>query len=128
GTRRPLPAEVGPRPARRHHYLVDVRIGRAIVGVDVLPYDRKGTLGVRVGFIRDAEVVLLVQIVLLDIGQDIDRPVRSTGGGAAPTIGDAAGRELAVGIVVVVQGEADLLEVIGAAHPAGRLADLLHRR
>src|SRR5262249_16070987 len=35
-------------------------------------------------------------------------------------------REMVVGVVVVVQGEADLFEVVGAAHAVGGLADLLH--
>ena len=38
------------------------------------------------------------------------------------------GREAADGIVVVVQRQADLLQVVGALHPIGGLAHLLHRR
>ena len=36
-----------------------------------------------------------------------------------------AGREAAVGVVVVVQRQAELLEVVLALGPVGRLADLL---
>ena len=36
------------------------------------------------------------------------------------------GGQLVVGIVAVVQGDADLLEVVGAGHAVGRLAHLLH--
>jgi len=39
----------------------------------------------------------------------------------------AAGREIQVGALVIVQAEAELLEVIGALHPVGGLADLLDR-
>ena len=41
--------------------------------------------------------------------------------------GVGAGREAAVGVVVVVARQRDLLEVVGALHPRGGLADLLHR-
>src|SRR5262249_20798719 len=37
------------------------------------------------------------------------------------------GRELEVDVVVVVEGQRQLLEVVGALHPCGSLADLLHR-
>ena len=37
-------------------------------------------------------------------------------------------REFAEGVVVIVQPEAELLEVVGALGPGGGLADLLHRR
>ena len=39
---------------------------------------------------------------------------------------EAPGREPAVGAVVVVEGQADLLQVVLAAQPGGGLADLLH--
>ena len=36
--------------------------------------------------------------------------------------------QVLVRVVVVVSGQADLLEVVGALHAAGRFAHLLHRR
>src|SRR4029079_1871724 len=39
----------------------------------------------------------------------------------------AEGRELAVGVVVGVHGEAELLQIVLTAHPGRRLADFLHR-
>src|SRR6516165_11524935 len=38
----------------------------------------------------------------------------------------AARRKPLMGIVIVVEGDADLHEVVGAPHAVGRLADLLH--
>src|SRR5690606_36146721 len=41
---------------------------------------------------------------------------------------DAAGREGAVGVVIVVHRDAQLLEIVSALRSAGRLTGLLHRR
>ena len=72
-----------------------------------------------------------MEVVLLDVGQDVVEeappggevrlPECSGRGGA----GREARREVAVGGVVVVEAEADLLEVVQALRPGGRLADLL---
>src|SRR2546425_38539 len=40
---------------------------------------------------------------------------------------DAVARTLAERLVIVVDGQAHLLEVVGALNPVRRLADLLHR-
>ena len=66
---------------------------------------------------RDGEVDRLVQVVLLDVRQQVRL-------GREP-VGVDASRELAVGVVVVVQGQPDLLQVVLALHPGGGLADLL---
>lgn len=42
--------------------------------------------------------------------------------GLARGIGDAGGRKRAVGVVIVMEGEADLLEVVAALHAARGLA------
>src|SRR5262249_32890401 len=53
--------------------------------------------------------------------QDQDRP------GGKGLAADPGGGEGAVAVVVVVDGQADLLEVVGALQACGGLADLLHR-
>src|SRR5690348_16887347 len=37
------------------------------------------------------------------------------------------GREYAVGVVVIVDGQSELFEIVAALHAGGGLADLLHR-
>ena len=64
------------------------------------------------------EVDRLVDVVLLDVGQD-----RGVYGEA---LGITAGGKLPGRRVVVVQCQADLLQVVRALHASGRFADLLH--
>src|SRR5262249_39188244 len=75
-------------------------------------------------------------VVALDVGEDLEAPtgpLLRPGEGLAVGVGrgrvplPAARREIAVGVVVGVKGEADLLEVVLAAEARGGLADLLHR-
>ena len=78
------------------------------------------------------KIDLLVERVLFDVGQDSDHDTTLLWVGRwwagprkiMPPL--AARRELFVGIVVHVQGQADLLEIIDTGRPAGRLAGLLH--
>jgi len=68
----------------------------------------------------------VIQVPLLDVGQNQRRPCPVAL--AAVAVGaHLAGREFTVGVVVTVEGQADLLEVIAALHSIGRLAHLLHR-
>ena len=67
-------------------------------------------------------IVVSHQIILLDVRQDERGPAAAHRGGRA---GAAAAGEVAEGAVVVVEGEADLLEVVGALQARGRIADLL---
>src|SRR5262249_53793202 len=59
-------------------------------------------------------------VLLLEVGQDVRLP-----GAPAAAVGADTGRQLLVGVVVGVQGEAELLEVILALQAGGGLADLL---
>src|SRR5262249_7411455 len=59
----------------------------------------------------------LVQAVLLDVRQQVDRP--------AQTIVEAGGRKAAADVMEVVDRQAELLEVVGAAQAVGGFADLL---
>src|SRR5262249_44021503 len=84
----------------------------------------------------------LVERALLDVGQQQVRPVPrgrvvrviergrgpAGGGRILDTLLDAPRRQAAVRVVIVVHGQAELLEVVVAAHPPGRLAHLLHGR
>ena len=69
-------------------------------------------------------------MLLLDVGEDERRPPvgEAEAGRAVRPVIDESRWERAVRVVVVVQGQAELLEVVGAVHAAGGLADLLHRR
>src|SRR5262249_20283984 len=116
GTGSPLPAEGIAGAAVRYDQLIDVGVGGAVVRLDELAHHRERPLGVGVGFVRDREVVLLIQVVLLDVRQEVNGPGRPARGATALAVGHAAGRKAAVGVVVVVQGEADLLEVVLTAH------------
>src|SRR5262249_34389531 len=73
----------------------------------------------RVG-VGQLEVDCLEQVVLLDVRQQV--------GVDREAVGVAPGREGLPGVVEVVQGQGDLLEVVLALHEAGGLTDLLHRR
>src|SRR5262249_1351961 len=64
-----------------------------------------------------------VEVVLFQVGQDKDGPGPGRVRRLLPT-----GRERLVDAVVVVQGEADLFEVVRALGAVGRLADLLDGR
>src|SRR5262249_6107421 len=87
-----------------------------------------------------AEVVLPApgHGVLFDIRQEQPRPGAPAaatrcdpGAGGGPDLRAALSfppGQLGVGVVVIVHGQADLFEVVGAVHAGGRLADLLRRR
>src|SRR5262249_38771335 len=72
------------------------------------------------GIVGLGEIVLLIEDILFEIGKNVDGP--------RGVFGDGARREAAERFMVVVQGQADLLEVIAAAHAVGGLPDLLHGR
>src|SRR5262249_10205602 len=67
----------------------------------------------------------LEEVVLLDERQElaVGRPAGVDGGAGVGR--PLAERKHAVGVVVVVQRQGELLEVVGALHPRRRLADLL---
>src|SRR5262249_42875230 len=92
--------------------------------------------GIDVGGVEVELGDLLEQVVLLHVRQDveveapfvIDPAALPVPGGivAAPgRVHVAPRRDRAVGVVVVVDGEGELLEVVGAAYAAGRLAHFL---
>src|SRR5205807_2426870 len=90
---------------------------------------RDGRVGSRGLIITNEEVVLL------DVGEDLETPAaglsHSHGGGAATHVRigvGAPGGEIPKSAVVVVEGDADLLEVVLAFRPVGGLAHLLHGR
>src|SRR5262249_51442816 len=64
----------------------------------------------------------LPQVVLLDVGEDEHRPAGRVDGALGP-----APREDAHRVVVVVHRQRQLLQVVGALHARGGLADLLYR-
>jgi hypothetical protein len=81
--------------------------------------------------VLDLGTEIAEQVVLLDVRQDHDHPRRPDV--RLVVVGDARagvgrGREVVVGVVVVVQGEGTLLHVVRALHPVGGLPDLLDRR
>src|SRR5262249_60693433 len=76
------------------------------------------------------EVDLAENIVLLDVGQQVGgpAPARCRVGGpvAVRACGPVAGRQGLVSVVVVVQAQADLVEVVAALDAGGGRADVLH--
>ena len=107
------PLNVKPRTARRG---IEGSVARAekeddAIGGDAAPGQR---------FVRNA--ACLKQVALLDKGHDQDRP------GNTAIIIESGGRQGAVGVMVAVKSQTDLLEVIGALGPVGRLPDLLDGR
>src|SRR5207253_8471299 len=65
------------------------------------------------------EIDQFVEVVLLDVLQEL--------GLDGPAV-EVAGGKGVVRAVVVVQGECHLVQVVGAGHAGGRLADFLHGR
>ena len=67
-----------------------------------------------------AEIDLVVDVVLFEVGQQEGRPAPARphvvvgGAGGVRVAIDVAGRKQLVGVVIDVQGQADLLEVVGA--------------
>src|SRR5262249_7471534 len=101
-----------------------VRVRRAAVVWDHRLHQRIGRgqerrlVGVNVG---TAE--LLVQAGLLQVGENRHGPTPIAG-----AVDIRQSREVLVGVVVVVQRQADLLEVVLALDTGGGLTHLLHRR
>ena len=79
--------------------------------------------GVRVVVETFVEMEQAVQALLLDVGQQKDGP----GDDFAAGVG-AAGRKTPQSRVVVVQSEADLMQMIQTGGSPGGLARRLHRR
>jgi hypothetical protein len=76
------------------------------------------------------QIEKLVQRILLQVRQDEGAPRELPAGGVAagrPPL-DAARRELAQGVVVGVQRQADLPQVVETLRPCRRLADAVDRR
>src|SRR5262249_40251683 len=67
-------------------------------------------------------VVQVEELLLFDVRQEELPPAVLVG------LGQGGRREAVVGVVVVVQGEAELFEVVSTAPAVGSLAHLLHRR
>src|SRR5204863_166739 len=66
-----------------------------------------------------------IQAVLLDVRQQVEKVgTKYAGGGRIVADG---GRQVLVRVVVVVSGQTELLEVVGALHAAGGFAHLLYR-
>src|SRR5262249_13972467 len=80
-----------------------------------------------------AAIDLVVDVALFEIGQKQGRPAPSRpdvviGGAVGVRVAiDVAGRKAIIAVVVVVQGQADLLEVVGTPHARSGLSYLLHR-
>ena len=98
---------------------------RVVAEIARAPVDRQLGLGERVGGGRDGgvpagDVQLGVQVRLFDLREDVGRPAPAGGGpGDRGRVAEAGG-ELVVGVVVAVQGQPDLLEVVGALGPRAR--------
>ena len=73
---------------------------------------------------RLIQLELVVQPLLLDVGQDRHPPAQQP----LAVLADDGPGEMAVGVVVVVHRQGDLLEVVDALRPPGGLARRLHRR
>ena len=81
---------------------------------------------------RKGEVDAPVQVVLLDVGEElaVGRPA-GIGSGAGPrchVIRPLAEGKCLESIVIIVQGQPDLLQVVGALGAVGRFAHFLHGR
>src|SRR5262249_47416880 len=64
----------------------------------------------------------LGDVLSFDVGHDEDGP------GDVGVAGDAGGRQVAEGVVVVVAGDGELVQVVAATDTGRGLADLLDRR
>src|SRR5262249_49807778 len=92
---------------------------RADVGGNSHAADRE----VRSGVVIQVQAVLLVQVILLDVGQDVDEPAVPPAG-----TGDAVAApegKFAEGVVVAVTGDGELVEVVAALDAGGGVANLL---
>src|SRR5581483_11712520 len=96
---------------------VNVVIGCAIVGVDVAR-------------VAAGELPLVEEVVLFDLRQQENHPgtAPAAAGAERRRVGGATRRQHGsrTGALVVVQGDADLLEVVLAGGAVGGLADFLH--
>ena len=111
-----------------------VFIADRVTGADehaVLVHER---LLVVAGIPRNLEVDLVVDRGLFDVGQDVDQPVaRSLAPVVVLTLQEGVGvvferRKAALRVVRVVQGQANLLDVVGAGAAASRLTGRLNSR
>ena len=75
---------------------------------------------------REAEVRGVEERLLLDAGEDHRPPAEASADIARRE--RVAHRQAVVRVVITVEGDADLLQVVRAAHPPGRLAGRLHGR
>ncbi|MEY3459520.1 MAG: hypothetical protein RL215_2677 [Planctomycetota bacterium] len=102
-------------------------IGRAEEGVDASPAGNGVLRGIEVG----VEVDGAVEIGLFDVGQEhgVEAEAAPAGegviGGNGGLGANVAGREAVEGVVIVVQGDAELFEVVFALGSASRFACLL---
>src|SRR5262249_23670515 len=87
---------------------------------------RRGAGGAVVGG-RGGPLEELVDVVLLDVGQDVEEQALQPGPGGGVGAGVHHGRQLAlVGVVVVVHRQGHLAQVVGAGGAGGGRAHLLH--
>jgi hypothetical protein len=87
------------------------------------------------GPIGTTQIKLIVERLLIDVGEDGDgrddvlHGIGQVPGRAVHAIGvDVPGRENVVHIVVVVTGQADVVEIVAALSATGGFACLLHGR
>src|SRR5262249_49515028 len=76
---------------------------------------------------RRRRTKLPIHRVLFDEREDVIVPARAREGVVGVAAPDDAARQTPGDVVIVVKGEPELLQVIGALHAIGRLAHLLHR-
>ena len=119
--------EVGQRPSRDRHQKrhVDDAIGAVARAIEDLHLGRDER---RVGRIvpLGIQVPATIEVVLFQVGQEEDEAAEAAHGEVVGALDRVAGWEGAVGIVMQVQGETDLLQVVGTANATGGLADLLN--
>ena len=72
--------------------------------------------------------IMSIQLVPCRPGPAVDASVQASNVGYPPTRDNAAGRENVVGLRVIVQRQAELLELVAALDAPGRFSRRLHRR
>src|SRR5262249_1421271 len=121
--------EIGERPAGKRHQELHVddaaaAVARAVKDLHLLRDD----VEVRRFVPRLVRVPDAVPIVLFEVRQQRDEAAEATHFQVVGAFDCEAGREVAAGVVMVVQGDAELLQIVDAYGAGGGFADLLHGR